>query len=133
MKVHLHPLVYIVSNNQLVGSNHYKKFLLWLGEMDVDITRVRLYNINDRPFDGIMSKLSLIQAIKLDQIKIINLGEQAESYLKEVGIEGYLTFPSLDESINPEFIVGKDYIYGKEEETKTESSSEAPAEQSGNG
>jgi hypothetical protein len=102
---HLHPLVYFIADKPgktnrnpkipLVGTASYKKLLEWIGRMDIDISRVRLYNQSDNPFNPI-SVLSLNVAIKNKHIKVIALGQVAARYLDNVGVDEYykLTHPS---------------------------------------
>lgn len=100
---YLHSLVYFVADRPtadnissvvpLIGTDSYKTLLKWCGEMDVDITRVRLYNQVDGPFDHAMARATLNQAIKLDQIKVIALGQKAATYLMKVGVEEYFVLP----------------------------------------
>lgn len=98
---HLHPLTYFIADRPtkdnlspevaLVGTKSYRTLLSWIGMMNVDITRVRLYNQVDDPFGNIMSKVSLNQAIALKQICVIALGQKAATYLKKAGISNYFT------------------------------------------
>lgn len=84
---YLHCLVYIVADTPLkgnisqkvplVGTSSYKRLLMWIGEMDIDITRVRLYNQGDAPFDDSLTRSSLNHAIELNQIRVIALGQKA--------------------------------------------------------
>lgn len=100
---YLHGLVYFVADQPtkdniaphvpLVGTDSYKTLLTWCGEMDVDITRVRLYNQTDRPFDHIMSRTTLNRAVELGQIKVIALGQKAAMYLNKVGVDEYFVLP----------------------------------------
>lgn len=100
---YLHCLVYVVADKPakdnispqvpLVGTSSYKRLLTWLGDMDIDITRVRLYNQSDSPFSNLMSRVSLNRAIELGQIRVIALGQKAANYLKKAGIEQYFLLP----------------------------------------
>ncbi len=95
----LHPLVYVIADKPakdnvtpevpLVGTASYKTLLGWLADMDVDITRVRMYNQSDDPFGNILSKTSLNRAIELGQIRVVALGQKAATYLKKTGIRDY--------------------------------------------
>ncbi len=100
---YLHALIYFVADQPsnknlspsvpLVGTDSYKTLLEWIGEMSIDITRVRFYNQTDGPFDNAYSKATLNQAVKLEQIKVIALGQKAAGYLNKVGIEEYFVLP----------------------------------------
>lgn len=100
---YLHPLIYIVADKPakdnysplvpLVGTKSYKVLLNWLGEMNIDITRVRLYNQIDNPFGTQLSLMTLNKAIELEQIKVIALGEKASDYLNSVGVDEYYKLP----------------------------------------
>lgn len=100
---YLHCLVYIVADKPsrenispevpLVGTSSYKRLLVWLGEMDIDITRVRLYNQSDNPFGNSLARSSLNQAVDLGQIRVIALGQKATNYLQKAGIKKYFTLP----------------------------------------
>lgn len=127
---YLHCLVYIVADTPskgnisqkvpLVGTSSYKRLLMWIGEMDIDITRVRLYNQGDAPFDDSLTRSSLNHAIELNQIRVIALGQKAANYLKKAGIKQYclLPHPSGRNRLtnDPDFVtmklkVCKNYIY----------------------
>ncbi len=100
---YLHALIYIVADQPsnknlspsvpLVGTDSYKTLLRWLGDMDVDVSRIRFYNQNDGPFDNGMSRSTLNQAVKLGQIKVLALGQKAAGYLNKVGVEEYFVLP----------------------------------------
>lgn len=100
---YLHSLVYIIADAPtadnlspevpLVGTKSYKTLLEWLGEMDVDITRVRMYNQSDKPFDNYLSRQSLNQAVQLGQIKVIALGQKAADYLIKTNIDEFFLLP----------------------------------------
>lgn len=100
---HLHGLVYFIADQPakdnidpavpLVGTDSYKTLLKWIGEIDIDITRVRLYNQVDGPFDHMMSRITLNKAVELGQIKVIALGQKAAMYLKKVGVDEYFILP----------------------------------------
>lgn len=100
---HLHPLIYIIADKPtkdnisqqipLVGTSSYRTLLGWIGIMDIDITRVRLYNQVDGPFNNIMAQTSLNRAIQLRQICVIALGQKAATYLRKAGIQTYSTLP----------------------------------------
>lgn len=124
---YLHSLVYFVADKPtkdnvsssvpLVGTKSYKTLLNWIGEMDIDITRVRLYNQCDKPFTNILSQLTLNKAIELDQIKVIALGQKAANYLMETGIEEYYILPhpsGLNRQLNK-----KDFLKDKLGSCKT--------------
>lgn len=99
----LHPLVYFVADKPskdnvsqtvpLVGTQSYKTLLVWIGEMNIDISRVRMYNQSDAPFSNALTRASLNRAIDLRQICMIALGQKAATYLKKAGIENYLMLP----------------------------------------
>lgn len=100
---YLHCLVYIIADKPvkenisqdvpLVGTDSYRKLLEWLGLMDIDITRVRLYNQSDKPFDTTMGRVTLNQAIELNQIRVIALGQKAASYLMKAGVKQHFLLP----------------------------------------
>ncbi len=127
---YLHGLVYFVADAPteknlsptvpLVGTDSYKTLLKWLGEMNVDITRVRLYNQCDGPFNSPLSQMTLNKAVELQQIKVIALGKKAASYLAKVGINEFFLLPhpsGLNRLLNDEKYVNlklgacKAYIY----------------------
>ena len=127
---YLHGLVYFVADAPtaknlspavpLVGTDSYKTLLKWIGEMDVDITRVRLYNQCDGPFNSRMSQVTLNKAIELQQIKVIALGQNAANYLAKVGINEFFLLPhpsGLNRLLNDKKYVDlklgacKQYIY----------------------
>lgn len=100
---YLHGLVYFVAdaptaenlspNVPLVGTESYKRLLQWIGEMDVDITRVRMYNQIDGPFNAPMSRATLNKAVELQQIKVVALGQKAAAYLAKAGINEFFVLP----------------------------------------
>ncbi len=118
---YLHSLIYFVADQPsnknlspsvpLVGTDSYKTLLKWLGEMDIDITRVRFYNQADGPFDNAMSRATLNQAIKLGQIRVVALGQKASQYLGKVGVEEYFVLPHP--SGKNRLLNDKDYINNK--------------------
>ena len=123
---HLHGLVYIVADQPtaanisltvpLVGTDSYRTLLSWIAEMDVDITRVRMYNQCDGPFDNPLSRTTLNAAIGLQQIKVIALGQKAATYLGNVGVEEYYILPhpsGLNRLLND-----KEYVKNKLESCK---------------
>lgn len=99
----LHSLIYIVADKPtkenispevpLVGTSSYKTLLNWLADMNIDITRVRLYNQIDNPFGNSLSRSTLNTAIELGQIKVIALGQKAATYLTNSGIKEYFLLP----------------------------------------
>lgn len=99
----LHCLVYVVADRPtkdnistqvpLVGTGSYRRLLEWLGMMDIDITRVRMFNQVDDPFGNVMSKASLKQAIQLNHIRVVALGQKAATYLTKVGVTDYFLLP----------------------------------------
>ena len=101
-KENLHSMVYFLADRPgkqnlsasvpLVGTQSYKTLLQWIGEMNVDIGRVRLYNQIDKPFEG-LSGVSLNLAIKKNHIKVIALGGEAKKYLLKAGIEEFFCLP----------------------------------------
>jgi len=150
----LHALLYFVANAPgksnlssevpLVGTGSYKTFLSWLAEMNVDITRVRLYNQIDNPFEGI-SGASLNAAIRNGHIKVIALGVNAQKYLLKTAIYEFYVLPhpsSRNRKLNDKEFVKKilgqceafiyrGSAYGKKEKRilKAVRSCEAPAQQ----
>ncbi len=100
---YLHPIVYFVADKPtkgnvsdkipLVGTKSYRMLLSWIGEMDIDITRVRLYNQSDRPFSNTMQTLSLNNAIANNHIRVIALGNKAMDYLMDAGINEFFVLP----------------------------------------
>jgi hypothetical protein len=149
---HLHPLVYIVADKPakenvsprvpLVGTQSYRMLLRWVGEMDLDITRIRMYNQSDKPFDAFMSKLSLNRAVELNQIKVIALGNAAAEYLNTAGITSFYQLPhpsGLNRQLNDlrqlkkTLKECKEYVYQKEESVETQNPIKDPAEQSTEG
>jgi hypothetical protein len=137
---YLHALLYIVADQPsnknlspsvpLVGTDSYKRLLIWLGAMNVDITRVRFYNQTDGPFDNPISKATLNKAVELGQIKVIALGNKAAQYLNKAGVDEYFVLPhpsSRNRLLNDTILVKeklgacKNYIYGqiKKESTET--------------
>jgi hypothetical protein len=87
--------------------------------MNVDVSRIRLYNQIDKPFDG-LSGASLNLAIKKKHIKVVALGVEAKKYLLAAGIEEFYCLPhpsSRNRLLNDEDFVKKtlsqcrDYIY----------------------
>lgn len=100
---HLHSLVYFIADKPtkdnvsqqipLVGTSSYRTLLEWIGMMDIDITRVRLYNQIDGPFNNVMSRMSLNRAIELRQICVVALGQKAATYLRKAGITNYFMLP----------------------------------------
>lgn len=90
--------------------------------MDLDVTRMRLYNRIDQPFDGI-SGVSLNLAIKKNHIKVIALGGEAKKYLLKAGIDEFFILPHPSSANKakhkPDFLIPKlqqcrDYIYAME-------------------
>lgn len=100
---YLHPLVYFIADQPgkdnispdvpLVGTVSYRNLLGWIGIMNLDITRMRLYNQSDSPFDNLFTLTTLNKAVMLDQIKIIALGTKAKDYLLKIGIEEFFVLP----------------------------------------
>jgi hypothetical protein len=126
----LHPILYIVADQPspenlspavpLVGTASYKTLLSWFAEMNVDITRVRLYNQIDAPFSTPLSKHTLNKAVELGQIQVIALGQKAAAYLMKEDIDEFFVLPHPSPSNrllnNPEFVKEKlgfcrTYIY----------------------
>lgn len=101
-KQNLHSMLYFVADKPaasnlsvsvpLVGTSSYKTFLNWCADMDVDITRIRMYNQCDKPFEG-LSGTSLNMAVQKNHIKVIALGEAAKKYLLKAGIEEFFVLP----------------------------------------
>jgi hypothetical protein len=98
---YLHALIYFVANEPteenlptpVVGTYDYKTLLKWCGEIDIDITRVRMYNEIDRPFSTPFGRASLNKAVELQQIKVIALGQKAAAYLAKAGIDEFFVLP----------------------------------------
>lgn len=127
---HLHPLVYFVADKPtkdnvsptipLVGTTSYKRLLEWIGEMNIDITRVRMYNQADNPFNNPLSIMSLNRAITLDQIRVVALGQKAATYLTKTGIKEHFILPhpsgknrllNNQEFVKMKLIACQNYIY----------------------
>lgn len=103
----------------LVGTSSYRTLLKWCGDMDVDVSRVRMYNQSDKPFEG-MSGISVNTAIEINHIKVIALGNAAKKYLLKVGIKEFFILPhpsGRNRKLNDKDFVKKtleqcrDYIY----------------------
>jgi uracil-DNA glycosylase len=127
---HLHPLIYMVADEPsdknisesvpLVGTPSYKNLLQWIGVMDLDFTRIRLYNQSQRPFDNALAKVTLNKAIDLKQIKVIALGQKAAGYLRTSDVNEYFILPhpsprnrqlNHKEFINMKLAACKNYVY----------------------
>lgn len=101
-KQNLHSLVYMIADKPgkgnlstyvpLVGTSSYKTLLRWCGDMDLDVTRMRMYNQSDKPFEG-LSGTSLNLAIAKNHIKVIALGTEAKKYLLKAGINEFFVLP----------------------------------------
>lgn len=99
---YLHPLVYVIADKPgkknlhpaipLVGTSSYKTLLNWLGQMNIDISRVRLFNQSSNPF-GPLAVNSLNVAVKNKHIKILALGKVATKYLADIGIAEFFSLP----------------------------------------
>lgn len=128
-KKFLHSLIYVVADKPaknnlschvpLVGTKSYKTFLQWMADINVDVTRMRMYNQIDKPFEG-LSGVSLNTAIKTGHIKVIALGAEAKKYLLKAGIDEFFILPhpsGRNRQLNDEKFVQKtleqcrDYIY----------------------
>lgn len=126
---HLHSMLYFVADKPassnisasipLVGTSSYKTFLNWCADMNVDITRVRMYNQSDKPFEG-LSGTTLNIAIDKKHIKVIALGEAAKKYLIKANINEFFVLPhpsGRNRLLNDKKFVKKtleqckDYIY----------------------
>lgn len=98
----IHATVYFVADKPtktnvrqdtpLVGTQSYKTFLCWLADMRIDISRVRLYNQSDSPFDGDSARF-LNKGIEKGVIKVIALGKKAMEYLNDTGVSEYYALP----------------------------------------
>jgi hypothetical protein len=151
---YLHPLVYFVadqpSNKNLspsvpmVGTDSYRRLLVWCGAMDIDVTRVRFYNQADDPFNNPLTRMTINKAVELGQIKVIALGQKAADYLAKVGVDEYFVLPhpsSRNRLLNDVLYVKeklgacRSYIYGqtKKEDLETESAATITPEQSSPG
>jgi len=101
-KQNLHSIIYFLADKPgkknldpsvpLVGTSSYKTLLSWCADMDLDVSRMRMYNQSDAPFDG-LSGVSLNIAIKKKHIKVIALGVEAKKYLLAAGIEEFFCLP----------------------------------------
>lgn len=142
MAKHLHPIIYIVAdkpsktnvspNVPLVGTSRYRTLLLWLGSMNVDVSRVRFFHQCDKPFSNPLSHMTLKRATDEDQIKVITLGKKAKNYLTMLDIKHFdLPHPGgvSKRQLNMILKNCKGYIYA----AKTQSPNEAPAEPSRKG
>src|SRR5665213_2208169 len=128
-KGNLHSMIYFIADKPgkgnlsesvpLVGTSSYKTLLRWCGEMDLDVTRMRMFNQSDKPFEG-LSGVSLNLAITKGHIKVIALGGEAKKYLLKAGIEEFFVLPhpsGRNRLLNDEKFVKKtleqcrDYIY----------------------
>lgn len=128
-KGNLHSMIYFVADKPtkgnlsstvpLVGTASYRTLLKWCGEIDLDVTRMRMYNQIDKPFEG-LSGVSLNTAIKTNHIKVIALGNAAQKYLLKAGIEEFFVLPhpsGRNRKLNDKEYVKKtlqqckDYIY----------------------
>lgn len=127
----LHPIIYFVADKPskkntrpttpLVGTKSYKTFVNWLADMRIDITRVRLYNQSDKPFDGSASRF-LNEGIDFGNVKVIALGKAAMEYLNDTGVSEYYALPhpsGLNRQLNDKqklketLSACEAYIYGK--------------------
>lgn len=87
--------------------------------MDVDVTRMRMYNQIDKPFEG-LSGTSLNIAISKNHIKVVALGSAAKKYLLKAGINEFFVLPhpsGLNRKLNDKKFVEdtlekcQEYIY----------------------
>lgn len=125
---HLHPIVYFIADKPgkknlhpkipLVGTPSYAKLLEWCAKMDIDITRIRLYNQSENPFTP-LSVPSLNIAIKSKHIRVIALGKNAFKYLMKIGVEEFYSLPhpspaNKKSNLNIEDKIQqcRNYIYG---------------------
>lgn len=132
---YLHPLVYFIADKPtkenlspkipLVGTKSYRTLLGWCGEMNVDVSRVRMFNQSDKPFNGIGNVSSLNQATELGHIRVVALGNKAFNYLLKVGVNEFFVLPHPSgrnrQLNNKKFVQEKldqcrDYIYGEQNE-----------------
>ena len=128
-KESLHSIIYFLADRPakgnlsesvpLVGTSSYKTLLNWCADMDVDVTRMKMFNQSDKPFEG-LSGVSLNLAIKKGHIKVIALGGEAKKYLLKAGIEEFFVLPHpspKNRLLNDQKFVDKtltqckDYIY----------------------
>lgn len=146
-KNQLHPLVYVVADEPsdanvskttpLVGTASYRNLLKWIGIMDLDIMRIKLYNQCDGPFDHFMSKSTLNKAVELNQIKVIALGKKASDYLIKAGINEFYSLPhpspknrllNSEKFMNDKLGACRKYIYtGSETNEKNQDSASGTA------
>lgn len=101
-KQHLHSIIYFVADKPakgnlspkipLVGTSSYKTLLNWCGDMDIDVTRIRMFNQSDNPFPQFGIK-SLNIAIKENHIKVVVLGEVAKKYVLKAGVDEFFVLP----------------------------------------
>lgn len=98
----LHATVYIVADKPaknnvrkdvpLVGTDSYKTTLIWLATMRIDITRVRLFNQSDNPFNVETSKF-INKGVVENNIRVVALGKKAMNYLMEIGVDEFFVLP----------------------------------------
>ncbi len=142
----INPLIYLVLDKPLMGTLGYKTLLKWLGEMDLDITKVRFHYIDKKPFDGYMGLVTLNKAVALNQIRVLSLSDNAREYLDKVGVKDFYVMPNpMDVQAHEvkDFkmmkILTKDckaYVFKEitdEEDNQADDKGEAPAKQSSEG
>lgn len=92
------PLVYFISNGPLLGSERYKTFLSWVGTMQLDITRIRMFDIQHEPFKKPFEALSLNTATQAGHIKLVTLGADVDLYVIETELEDFYSLGSPSET-----------------------------------
>lgn len=134
----IHPWVYIIGDKPseknisksvpFVGTKSYKTMLTWLADMHIDVTRVKMYNQSDNPFDK-EANVFLNKGVNEHRIKIISVGKEALKYLVEMGIEDFFALPhpsGLNRANNNVKLLNENldkcrkYIYGEEDIVETE-------------
>lgn len=110
---HIHPLVYLVGAPK-VGTPNYRNLLVHLGQMDVDITRVRMLYLEDDPFGSEISVTSMNLAISNKHSKVISIGIDADNYLMDTNINEFFSLYNSDneKELDSHLEMCHTYIYG---------------------